>query len=245
MVFVVSLLTAGPAFAIARQDTSTVEWRQFDEQEIEKLRKNPDYIYERQETEARNWLTEFWKWLEQFLPDEPDMDKGSGAGGGFLGQMLSLLFILILVSLIVWGLTKARFRGFISGKGKRVALDYEVAEENIHEIEYVTELQKAEQDRNFRKAVRLRYLEALKILTDKGWIEWRPNKTNHEYFRELRGSAYLAKFRELTTIFDYVWYGEFEVNDKDYESFASDFKTFAAGVDQAPPRPESSKSLLS
>ena len=89
-------------------------------------------------------------------------------------------------------------------------LAYEVGQENIHELNFADAIAQAEATGNLRLAVRLGYLQLLKQLTDRDFIAWQPDKTNHTYLHELAASlpAAHAAFAEATRQFEYVWYGE-------------------------------------
>lgn len=58
------------------------------------------------------------------------------------------------------------------------------------------------------------YQHILELLSSSGLIRWMPHKTNEEYVAELRGNVIHEGFQRLTRIFEYVDYGEFEI-DKD------------------------------
>lgn len=213
-------------------DSTEVNWRKFDEEQIEKYRKDSSFYYEKEPTQASNWWESFINWLKNLLRKKaPDINTPQVPS--LFYNLIMIVIILAVVGIIVWAITQSGFRGFITGKGARVKVNYEVTDEDIHEIAFDTELEKAERERDYRKAVRLRYLEILKLLTDRGWIEWQPNKTNHEYYNELRSSSLLENFRNLTHIFDYVWYGEFPVEEDHYKEFAREFKLYKEAVNKA------------
>lgn len=81
-------------------------------------------------------------------------------------------------------------------------------------------------ERNFRLAVRLLYLQTLKRLTDAGWIAYKPDKTNQQYVYELTSSPLQADFERLTRQFEFVWYGDFPINEARFEAIHSQFKQF-------------------
>ncbi len=118
------------------------------------------------------------------------------------------------------------------GRGpRRVALAYETEAENIHEVDFADRLAAAEAAGNLRLAVRLGYLELLKALTDKALIDWKPDKTNHAYLRELPESGPLRPaFREILRQFEYVWYGEWPLSAGQYARVRQGQRTFAQQV---------------
>nr|WP_230688324.1 DUF4129 domain-containing protein [Hymenobacter jeongseonensis] len=94
---------------------------------------------------------------------------------------------------------------------------YDIASENIHAVDYAARIAEAEEAGNFRLAIRLGYLEVLKHLTDRGFIQWQPDKTNHAYLAEITTGPLRDAFRSITRQFEYVWYGELRLNAALYE----------------------------
>ena len=57
-------------------------------------------------------------------------------------------------------------------------------------------------------------------------IDWQRDKTNHEYVLELRRDVLRRPFAELTTLFEYVWYGDFTVDEGIYGRVKRTFDHF-------------------
>ena len=53
-------------------------------------------------------------------------------------------------------------------------------------------------------------------MSDKDIIEWSSHKTNYSYQYEIQNPLLRSKFLETTLIFDYVWYGEFELDESKF-----------------------------
>ena len=66
--------------------------------------------------------------------------------------------------------------------------------------------------------------DVLKKLSDKKQIDWNTEKTNHDYLKELKSESSKTNFAELLYIFEYVWYGEFEINEEAYLQFKKKFE---------------------
>jgi hypothetical protein len=112
---------------------------------------------------------------------------------------------------------------------RRVALAYDTATENIHEVDFSARLAEAEAAGNLRLAVRLGYLQLLKTLSDRGLIQWQPDKTNHAYVAELLPTGQLREpFGEITRQFEYVWYGELALTRPLYEQVRTSQRAFDA-----------------
>jgi len=43
-------------------------------------------------------------------------------------------------------------------------------------------------------------------------IEWKPGKSNAEYIREIKLKPIRSTFVSLSRLFDYSWYGGFEID---------------------------------
>ena len=107
--------------------------------------------------------------------------------------------------------------GAFGRSARRGPLAYDLAAENIHEVDFTTRIAAAEDAGNFRLATRLGYLEVLKHLTDRGLIHWQPDKTNHAYLAELAAGPLHEAFRAATRQFEYVWYGELRLSAALYQ----------------------------
>lgn len=112
---------------------------------------------------------------------------------------------------------------FFTKKNKIINIPEGDLYEDIHEINFPATVAKFEKENNFRSAIRYRFLQILKNLSDRKLIDWNIEKTNKDYMKELKTQAQKESFGELAYIFDYVWYGEFEIDENDYQYFKEKF----------------------
>ncbi|MGI9526303.1 MAG: DUF4129 domain-containing protein [Weeksellaceae bacterium] len=112
---------------------------------------------------------------------------------------------------------------FFSKKNKEINPEAWTITENIHEVDFNKEIQQHEQNGNYRLATRYQFLYLLKTFTDRGWITWDPDKTNEDYIYALKGNPSQTLFKQSAKIFEYVWYGEFEVEKEEYEKIKASF----------------------
>jgi hypothetical protein len=133
--------------------------------------------------------------------------------------LLAAAVVFVVLKLLQVDITRAFGRA-----PRRAALDYETLSENIHELDFPTQLREAEEAGNLRLAVRLGYLALLKQLSDNSLIDWQPDKTNQAYLRELASQrpALRPPFAELTRQFEYVWYGELPLTTAQYAEVRAD-----------------------
>ena len=140
------------------------------------------------------------------------------------------IFAVIIIGFVLYFLIKfllGKDGNFLfSKKNKKINIENQDLQENIHEINFSESIEKFERQKDYRSAVRYQFLLVLKKLADKKLINWNPEKTNKDYLSELKTDHLKSSFKELAYIFDYVWYGEFEVNEESYKDFKQKFLNF-------------------
>lgn len=126
--------------------------------------------------------------------------------GGFLAA-----FVVVVLRLLQIELTGAFGRA-----PRRTGLAYTSEPDDIHAPDFAARLVAAEADGNYRLAVRLGFLSVLKQLTDRGLLDWRPEKTNADYLAEMPPSALRSAFATVASQFEYAWYGEWALAPAHY-----------------------------
>ena len=221
----VSLAQAPPAKppVSVPDDRSPRRVRYPDAAHLRDLQTDHDYQYGRDAPPPENPVSRFFFWLLQQL------------AGFFRSKayenVWQYVILAAVAALAVYLLMKAEVLGFLFPKKAAVSgMDYENLSENIQEINFDTAIEEASTARNFRLAVRLLYLQTLKQLTNAGHIDYKPDKTNRQYVQELAGSALQSDFEKLTRQFEFVWYGDFPVEETQFQQIMRQFKQFSQAV---------------
>ncbi|MEP6595186.1 MAG: hypothetical protein ABJA71_04530 [Ginsengibacter sp.] len=81
-------------------------------------------------------------------------------------------------------------------------------------------------NKDFRLAIRYLYLQTLQMLSLAGLIQFSPDKTNYEYVNELSGKIHQNEFASLTLNYEYVWYGNFNIDQGIFKRLQKDFKQY-------------------
>lgn len=102
--------------------------------------------------------------------------------------------------------------------------------EDIFGLQYKMEIYKAVQQKNYRLAVRLLYLQTLKLLSETGKIDYKQGKTNAEYLQQLHNTPFYHDFFRLTRNFEYTWYGQFHLSEEAYVMMSNDFYKFKGSI---------------
>lgn len=98
--------------------------------------------------------------------------------------------------------------------------------DNIFEINYQREIDKAVGNGNYRFAVRLMFLRLLKNLSDKNIIQYKPDRTNFDYLLQLNSTRHYHDFFRLTRNYEYSWYGQFDIDSERFSWIRKDFENF-------------------
>jgi hypothetical protein len=199
---------------VLHDDTTKVDVRTFDESKIEKFQKNSRYDYHTKESWLKKAWRKFAEWIGRLLGKR--MENAAKQSGG--SDILNAIIAVTAVVLIIFALSKVKFRSWVTGKGAVVQQEYAVEEENIHEIPFDKDIRDAENEGDYRRAIRLQFLKVLKNLSDGEMIYWDPNKTNYQYIYEVKGTNLHAPFVKCVHIFDNVWYGEYPIDVNYYNN---------------------------
>ena len=163
----------------------------------------------------------FWNWLT-------DLIFGNSSEHSKQNMFTFFLWTLAIVGIIIviWLLTRTEFTSFLRGNTKNTAFDFSDVEEDISSIDFSVRIKKAVDDKDYRLAIRWCYLKQLNTLNDHKIIAYEPFKTNIDYGFELSKSPHQSAFKGISHIYDYVWYGKYDIGLMDYEKLEKQFLTF-------------------
>lgn len=221
-----------PSFLICQNDTiekdsitqyldSDVEKEVLFEKNFKTKYTGKDFDYKRVNKNKQNtfirWLSKFF---ERFSGNEnKDSKDGLNLFVNFILGLL-LLFAVYLIATMI--LEKDKF--WLFRKSNRInGTQYESINPNLVGLDFQTMIEDAVKDGNFKLAIRYHYLSLLKTLDTLNHIKYHPEKTNDEYYYEIKNKTVHSQFTYLTYIYDHVWYGEFDIN---FDSFEKVDKTF-------------------
>lgn len=100
---------------------------------------------------------------------------------------------------------------------------FSYVEEDIEQIDFDKLIKKALKENNYRLATRYQYLKSLKVLANKKAIDWHYEKTNSDYLHEIKDNKLKERFKRISYIYDYVWYGEFPIDEVSFNKNNIDF----------------------
>lgn len=204
---------------VVQYDNSSIQPKSFDAKKIESYKNNDDFVYELKPREptwienAINWFKRVVKSILSYFFDD------IAPAVGFLLHLLRILpyvIAAIVLFLIIKFFVKVHVRSIIDGKSATPIVNLSEDEELIKDKDLPKLIDKAIADGNYRLAVRYYYLLILRKLSEKELISWQQEKTNEDYIKELTSSKLHSNFKDITYLYDYVWYGNFLINKEKF-----------------------------
>jgi hypothetical protein len=130
-----------------------------------------------------------------------------------------LMWIIIIASILIilrlfW---KSELSTLTKSQSRNLHFNFNDISEELNKIDFDLKIREAEHAKNYRLAIRWQYLKILNALNSSNKIVFSPYKTNIEYLREINDTKTRNYFKEISKIYEYVWYGEFEINESNYK----------------------------
>lgn len=184
-----------------------------------------DFIYERVKADTTAW-ERFTKWLAETLHwlfgqrDPAATDKLID----LILKGIAILVIGIAIYLIAKVLLNKEGRWIFGRDNQRNLLSLDDIEKNLLLVDFEKLIAENEQNGDTRLVIRYYYLWLLRKLTERGHIEWDPEKTNTDFLEEISTATIKSDFAKLSHAYNYVWYGAFDIDRITYEKMKSTFQ---------------------
>lgn len=186
-----------------------VDFRVPDKNKIKEFKNDHRFNYNEPERGISLWdRIKFW--FYDMFNDIVRAVSNTGIPG-----VVVILVIVLIVCLIILKVLGVDYRKVL-GKKEIDTPEIDIYTENVHEMDFDTLISNALRNKDYRLVVRFMYLKNLKLLSDKEIIDWKANKTNYSYQYEISNSSLRSRFLDTTLIFDYIWYGEFPLDETKY-----------------------------
>jgi hypothetical protein len=220
-------------------DSSRINVHQFNKTAIDNYRRDPAFDYSEHNAEM-TWWDRFWQWVWDVWTNFWDWVArmfqklfGSVSAGAHAASVFRLIIIIMFAGMIIYLVSRLIGVDLLKLFRKNqniIDVPYSESLENIHEINFDESIETALAVKDYRLAVRLLYLRTLKQLSDANLISWKIEKTNTAYLHELKDAEQRKKFSIVTRQFEYVWYGEFPVDGRSFQSINAYFQDFKQSI---------------
>ncbi|MBC7555171.1 MAG: DUF4129 domain-containing protein [Taibaiella sp.] len=171
------------------------------------------------------------------------VNKSASQGGGlerFFLRLLQLfshglgsfIFWSAVVGVVVFVVYKVvQNRGNLAFAWKRRNRGVLPAEEEeLTGTDWAALMQQAMAADDFALVVRYGYMRLLQLLQERRLIQYRQDKTNVDYLRELESTPFKQQFSQLSRQYEYVYYGKYPVTEAAYGRYIDLFNEVKARI---------------
>lgn len=217
--FYIIFFTCSTFLSYAQNESgdTVVTVREFNE-ELNSKYNSEDFIYiDPEVTEPIDTTPPDVSWLDDLL--------------AFLWSAFPVVIVLLVVIIVVRALVNKE-GGWFFGRSPDKAikkLDL-IDEEEIENIDFDERITKAIANQDYRLATRYYYLLTLKKLSEKSVIKIDKDKTNSDYQFEISNQESRKQFSYLSYLYDYVWYGEFPIDELSFVDIQTIFKDYTKTI---------------
>jgi hypothetical protein len=177
---------------------------------------DPDFQYDKKTAKPpQSFLERILNWIARAF-------RFVAKGGKPVEYTIYILMFAVLL-FVLYKILGLDYDALVLRKKKILNNEISVFEEDIHALDPDQLINDSIQKKQYRLAVRWLYIKLLKTLSSRELIDWEINKTNSDYARELKNTPYFEPFTRLTFVFEYIWYGEFELLAAGFENYRVEF----------------------
>jgi len=202
-----------------------------------------DEAYQKQELPARSFDASDWEAAKEGIDFSKDMQQPTEepqpssnpqdeAAAQLVFKILLIVGGIALLAVLLYYVLTGGFsmKKSTPGQKKAVAKTLEEVEDDLENADPADLLQQAIEQGQYSLAVRLYYLSILRELSLRKIIKWKRDKTNQDYLREARQSAFFGQFEHFTRLFEYIWYGEQAFSQADFSRLQPKLEGFIADI---------------
>lgn len=193
--------------------------------------RDAEFIYEFKAPEKnawdrfKEWLADIFRNFFNFTNDEDSMHAVE-----IVLKTIAVLLVVFVIYLIAKALLNKEGRWIFGRSSDAKIIRYDDIANNIHQQDFKKLIATAKQSDDKRLVIRYYYLWLLQKMTDRQLIEWDIEKTNSDYYREIKSAAAKDRFAYVSYLYDYVWYGEFGLDDATYQKTCNAFENAIQSV---------------
>lgn len=210
-------------------DTSDISPRKFDN--LKEKYSNDDFIYERT-IEKSGWWSRFKQWIsDKFQSLFNIKNQGQASKATDLALKIGGVLLFIIVIYFIFRAVMSKEGAWIFGKSSdKNIIPVTDIDTNIHSTDFKSIIKEAEENSNYRLAIRYYYLLLLKKLSAEEIIHYDVEKTNNDYRNEIEQPILKKEFAYTSYLYNYIWYGEFDVNEEQFSKAKNAFVKFLKSI---------------
>lgn len=198
-------------------DKSVVATRHFEDRFKERYT-SKSFQYDIKDDPITGW-ERFKLWLSDVFYNLFKINKNYGLQSAIelFFRILAALVVMVVAYRIIKMVLNKEGQWIFTKSMKKKTMSYEGVEKDIQTLDFKKEIDQALHLGETRLCIRYYYLWLLKILAEKELILWDSEKTNSDYLMEIRDNVLKQEFEYLSYLYDYVWYGKFELDELTFD----------------------------
>lgn len=206
-------------------DSAAIEAKSFPKN-FKKKYTDEAFIYEFKTPEKNAW-DRFKEWLAGILKNLFSFSSNEASLNfvGILLKVIAVLIVVFVIYLIVKALMNKEGQWIFGRNSDKKGMNYNEIEKNLHLVDFEKLIKETLASGEKRLCIRYYYLWLLKKMSEKHLIVWDVEKTNTDYLYELQNQSQKEDFAYLSYLYNYIWYGEFELDEATFEKAKNAFET--------------------
>lgn len=192
---------------------------------LKKKYNSEEFVYEIKTPEKNAW-DRFKEWLARIVQNifKFSSERTSMSVVMFILKTIAILVVIFVVYLIVKAILNKEGQWIFGKNSSKKIVSTDEIERNLHETDFEKLLKETLSAGQKRISIRYYYLWLLKKMSEKGIIEWDIEKTNSDYLYEIKNETRREEFTYLSYLYNYIWYGEFELDEATFEKAKTAFE---------------------
>lgn len=196
---------------------------------MQKKYRAEEFNYQEEDIDRLSFWAKLKRRLDQFL--DSLFPRRSDAPSKGMEYVLVFGGIIALV-VVVYKLLFSGNTVLMRNKNDDLDDEPQFIEKNLERVDLESYIQKAIDSEKFELAIRYLQLANLQALAKRGYIDWDYRKTNNDFLNEIKNQDLKKQFQETTSVFNYVWFGEFEIDTSKFERYKLSFLNFRNQIDR-------------
>jgi hypothetical protein len=192
---------------------------------LKKKYNSEEFVYEIKTPEKNAW-DRFKEWLARIFQTifKFSSERTSMSVVMFILKTIAILVVIFVVYLIVKAILNKEGQWIFGKNSSKKIVSTDEIERNLHETDFEKLLKETLLAGQKRISIRYYYLWLLKKMSEKGIIKWDIEKTNSDYLYEITNETRRDEFAYLSYLYNYIWYGEFELDEATFEKAKTAFE---------------------
>ncbi len=184
-----------------------------------------EFIYEYKEPEKTAW-DRFKEWLAFKISELFGLGttEKSLSVVGTVVKVIAGLIVIFVVYLIVRAILKKEGMWIFGRDLSRKVVYHDDVALNLKATDFEKLVKETIDSGQLRLAIRFYYLWLLKTLSQRGTIQFDPDKTNSDYLHEIGNASQKDEFAYLSYLYNYIWYGAFDIDAATFEKAKNAFE---------------------